>query len=78
MAIVGVLQLGSWNSILGLYTHTVPHVFNLCIVKSTSISDARNLMDIADKVARFFNYSPKRQLALEWHIHQLHQQLAEV
>ena len=35
-------------------------------------------MDIADKVARFFNYSPKCQLALEWHINQLHQEQVEV
>ena len=61
-----------------LYTHCSSHGLNLCIVKSTSISDVRNMMDIADKVARFFNYSPKRLLALEWHINQLHQEQAEV
>ena len=46
-----------------LYTHCSSHVLNLCIVKSTNISHVRNMMDIADRVARFFNNSPKRQLA---------------
>lgn len=36
-----------------LYTHCSSHVLNLCIVKSTSISDVRNMMNISNKVARF-------------------------
>jgi len=48
-----------------LYTHCSSPVLNLCIVICCSIPDIRNTMDMAERVHRFFNNSPKRQLALE-------------
>jgi len=45
------------------YVHCTSHVLNLCIVQTASIPDVRNMMDIASRIARFFNNSPKRQLA---------------
>lgn len=48
-----------------IYTHCASHRLNLCVVKCCSIREVNNMMQIADKVARFFKYSPKRQLALE-------------
>ena len=41
-------------------------------MQSASIPDVRNMMDIASGVARFFNNSPKRQLALDKFIEDLH------
>ena len=38
---------------------TAQHVLNLCVVQCCSIP---NMMSIADRVCRFFAYSPKRQL----------------
>ena len=55
-----------------VYTHCSSHVLNLCVVQSTNIPDVRNMMDIVSNIARFFNYSPKRQLALEKHITELY------
>ena len=49
-----------------VYTHCAAHRLNLCIVKScVSIYEVDNMMTTADKVARFFGNSPKRQLELE-------------
>ena len=48
-----------------LYTHCAAYHLNLCVVKCCNIRKVNNMMQIADKVARFFKYSPKRQLALE-------------
>ena len=50
---------------LVVYTHCAAHRLNLCVVKCCSIREVNNMMDVADKVARFFGNSPKRQLALE-------------
>ncbi len=47
------------------YSHCASHRLNLCIVKSCSIREVSNMMQTADSICRFFNYSPKRQLALE-------------
>ena len=54
------------------YTHCLSHVRNLCIVRSTNISDISNVMEKAGKVAQFFN-SPKRHIALDKFINELHQ-----
>ncbi len=48
-----------------LYTHCAAHRLNLCVMKCCSIREVSNMMDTADKISRFFNNSPKRQLALE-------------
>lgn len=48
-----------------VYTHCAAHRLNLCVVKCCSIREVNNMMQTADKIARFFKYSPKRQLALE-------------
>ena len=48
-----------------IYTHCVSHRLNLCIVKCCSISEVNNAMQVADKIARFFSNSPKRQATLE-------------
>ena len=48
-----------------VYTHCAAHRLNLCVVKCCSIREVNNMMQTADKVACFFKYSPKRQLALE-------------
>ena len=54
------------------YVHCASHVLNLCIVQSASVPDIRNMMDVASGVARFFNNSPKRQMALDKYIEDLH------
>ena len=48
-----------------LYTDCASHVLNLYIVACCSIPAIRNTMDTADCVYRFFDNSPKCQLALE-------------
>ena len=48
-----------------LYTHCASHRLNLCVVKCCSIREINNMMESVDKILRFFNNSPKRQLALE-------------
>ena len=47
------------------YIHCTQHVLNLCIVQSASIPDVQNMMDIASEIARFFNTSSKKHLALD-------------
>ena len=54
-----------------LYTHCASHRLNLCVVKCCSIREINNMMESADKISRFFNNSPKRQLALERWIDEL-------
>ncbi len=53
-----------------LYTHCAAHRLNLCVVKCCSLREVNNMMEIADKTARFFSNSPKRQLSLESWIHE--------
>ena len=60
-----VLPLALSLSSQKLYTLTVSHRLNLCVVKCCSIREISNMMESADKISRFFNNSPKRQLALE-------------
>ena len=49
-----------------IYTLCTSHrLINLCIVKCCSISEVNNVMQAADKIARFFSNSPKRQATLE-------------
>ena len=48
-----------------LYTHCASHVLHLCIATCCIILAIRNTMDTADCVHRFFDNSPKHQLALE-------------
>ena len=54
-----------------LYTHCTSHRLNLCVVKCCSIREINNMMESADKISRFFNNSPKRQLTLERWIDEL-------
>ena len=48
-----------------LYTHCAAHRLNLCVMKCCSIREVNNMMQSADSVSRFFDNSPKRQLALD-------------
>ena len=48
-----------------LYTHCAAHRLNLCVMKCCSIREVSNMMQTADKISRFFNNSPKRQILLE-------------
>ena len=48
-----------------VYAHCASHKLNLCIMKCCKIREIDNIMQTADTVSRFFNNSPKRQLALE-------------
>ena len=48
-----------------IYTHCASHRSNLCVVKCCLISEVNNVMQVADKIARFFSNSPKRQATLE-------------
>ena len=46
---------------MALYTHCQSHQLNLCIVKACSIPQIRNASGVISEIAKFFNYSPKRQ-----------------
>ena len=48
-----------------IYTHCAAHRLNHCVVECCSLREVNNMKQTADSVARFFNNSPKRQLALE-------------
>ena len=48
-----------------LYTHCASHRLNLCVMKCCSVREVSNMMQTADKISRFFNNSPKRQILLE-------------
>ena len=48
-----------------LYVHCAAHRLNLCIMKCCNNHEVSNIMETVSSVARFFNNSPKRQLALE-------------
>ena len=48
-----------------VYMWCSSHKLNLCVVKSCDITEVRNMIDNASKVAIFFNYSPQRQRAFE-------------
>ena len=54
-----------------LFTHCASHRLNLCVIKCCSIREINNMMESAGKISRFFNNSPKRQLALERWIDEL-------
>ena len=58
---VGVQARIRKASPLALYTHCKSHQLNLCIVKACSIPKIRNASGVISEVAKFFNYSPKRQ-----------------
>ena len=47
-----------------IYTHCASHRVNLCVVKCCHSSEVNNVMQVADKIARFFSKSPKRQATL--------------
>ena len=51
--------------IKAFYTHCTAHRLNLCVMRCCEIREVGNMMDTTDKISRFFNNSPKRQLALE-------------
>ena len=46
---------------LALYTHCHSHQLNICIVKACTIPHIRNAGGLVSEIAKFFNYSPKRQ-----------------
>ena len=48
-----------------LYVHCAAHRLNLCVMKCCNNRDFSNVMDTVSSIARFFNNSPKRQIALE-------------
>ena len=48
-----------------LYTHCTSHILNHCIIKSLDLWIVKNMMGLADSIARFFRNSPKQQVALE-------------
>ena len=48
-----------------LYVHCTAHRLNLCIMKCCMNREVSNMIETVGSVARFFNNSPKRQLALE-------------
>ena len=48
-----------------LYVHCTAHRLNLCIMKCCKNCEVSNMIETVGSVARFFNNSPKRQLALE-------------
>ena len=50
---------------LAFYTHCQSHQLNLCIVKACSIPQIRNASGIISEIAKFFNFSPKRQFFFE-------------
>ena len=50
---------------LAIYTHCHSHKLNLAVVKGLDLPSVRNMMDAADQVTRFYNFSPKRQKNLE-------------
>ena len=45
-----------------LCTHCTSHRLNLCVIKCYEVN---NMMHTADKIARFFDNSSKRQILLE-------------
>ena len=46
---------------LAFYTHCQAHQLNLCVVKGCSVPQIRNASGAISEIAKFFNYSPKRQ-----------------
>jgi len=46
---------------MAFYTHCQSHQLNLCVVKACSIPQIRNASGVISEIAKFFNYSPKRQ-----------------
>ncbi len=58
---VGVQAQIREASPLALYTHCQSHQLNLCIVKACSLPQIRNANGVISEIAKFFNYSPKRQ-----------------
>ena len=46
---------------MAFYTHCQSHQLNLCVVKACSIPQIRNASGLISEIAKFFNYSPKRQ-----------------
>lgn len=48
-----------------LFVHCASHRLNLCIMRSCSGREVSNMIDTVSCIARFFNYSPKRQLCLD-------------
>ena len=48
-----------------LYVHCAAHRLNLCVMKCCNNREISNAMDTVSSIARFFNNSPKRQIALE-------------
>jgi len=59
------------------FVHCASHVLNLCVLKSASIAEVRNVMDVVTSVANFFNHSPKRQVTLDKFITEFHHRDAE-
>ena len=54
-----------------IYFHCASHKLNLCVVRSCKLTSVSNMMSTITGIANFFNYSPKRQKALEAQVHEL-------
>ena len=50
---------------LALYLHCASHSLNLTVVKSFQVTSVRNMMGVVEKVSKFLDAHPKRQMALE-------------
>lgn len=50
---------------LALCSHCQSHRLNLCVVKACSVPQIRNASGVVSEIAKFFNYSPKRQHFIE-------------
>ena len=61
-----------------VYTHCSSHKLNLAVVKALTVPEVRNMMDIADKIVKFYAFSPKRQLNFESWIEHLHEDQTQV
>ena len=61
----GIAALIAAQYPLALYSHCVSHCLNLAVVKSLQVTSVRNMMDVVDKVFKFFSAHTKRQMALE-------------
>ena len=46
---------------MAFYTYCQSHQLNLCVVKACSIPQIRNASGVLSEIAKFYNYSPKRQ-----------------
>ena len=60
-SIAGVQDRIRSVSPMAFYTHCQGHQLNLWVVKACSIPQIRNANGVISEIAKFYNYSPKRQ-----------------